>query len=116
MISSGGYNNRKFNTDTYESYTCVCGGKLRPDIVCFDDVLNMQTGNKACTLSSLADLFVSIGTSGEVWPAASIPYYPKENGALMIEINPETSMVSHLYDEHIRQPSSEALLGLFLNS
>ena len=64
----------------------MCGGKLRPDIVWFGDVLNMQTGNKTCKLSSLADLFVSIGTSGEVWPAASIPYYAKENGALMIEI------------------------------
>ena len=65
----------------------------------------METVNKACKLSSLAGLFVSIGTSGEVWPAASIPYYAKENGALMIEINPETSMGSYLSDEHIRQPS-----------
>ena len=103
------------STDKYESYTCQCGVILRPDIVWFGDMLNMKTVDRACELSSQADLFISIGTSGEVWPAADIPYYAKKNGARMIEINIEVSKASHLYEEHIRQRSSEALLDLFVN-
>ena len=100
----------------YESYTCRCGANLRPDIVWFGNELNMNTVDKACESASQANLFISIGTSGEIWPAAGIPHYAKKNGARMIEINPEISMVSHLFDEHIRQPSSEALLNLFMDS
>ena len=77
--------------------------------------LNQETAEKACEKALQADLFISIGTSGEIWPAASIPHYAKKNGARMIEINPEISTASHLYDEHIRQPCSKALLDLFLH-
>ena len=96
-----------------ESYSCRCGAKLRPDIIWFGDALNMKIVENAFDLSRQADLFIGIGTSGEVWPAAEIPYYAKENGSRMIEINPEKSMASHLYDDHIRKPSSKALLDLF---
>ena len=78
--------------------------------------MKIETIDKACESSRQADLFISIGTSGEVWPAASIPHYAKENGARMIEINTEISTASHLYDEHIRQLSSEALVDLFVKA
>ena len=60
-------------SDIYESYTCRCGANLRPDIIWFGDALNIKIVDKAFALSSYADLFISIGTSGEVWPAAGIP-------------------------------------------
>ena len=100
--------------DKYASHTCRCGGNLRPDIVWFGDALNMQTINTAYELASMANLFISIGTSGEVLPAAGIPYYARDNGAWMIEINPFSSTASDLYNKKIRESSSEALLNLFV--
>jgi NAD-dependent deacetylase len=58
------------------------------------------------------DLFVSIGTSGVVYPAAGFPRFAKENGALCIEINPETNDMSPLYDEAIRDAAGRVLPAL----
>jgi len=59
------------------------------------------------------DLFVSIGTSGVVYPAAGFPRFAKENNARCIEINPEPNEMSSLYDEAIRNTAGKALPGLF---
>ena len=75
----------------------------------------MKTYNKAYEASTNADLFISIGTSGVVYPAANIPLFAKNNEARMIEINPEVSIVSQLFDEHIRKSSSEALFDIFVS-
>ena len=64
-------------------------------------------------ISGEEDLFISIGTSGEVWPAAGIPKIARENGAYMIEINLEDTVSTHLFDEKIYKPSSTALMELF---
>ena len=92
---------------------CDCGALLRPDIVWFGDSLNMETVDNACKLTSQADLFISIGTSGAVWPAAGIPKFARENGAYMIEINLEDTVSTHLFDEKIYKPASIALMELF---
>jgi len=92
---------------------CDCGAWLRPDIVWFGDNLNRSIVGKAFDASSKGDLFISIGTSGEVWPAAGIPRMARENKAFMIEINLERTASTHLFDEKIRKPSSTALMELF---
>lgn len=55
------------------------------------------------------DLFVSVGTSGVVYPAAGFPRFAKENNARCIEINPEANDMSCLYDEAIRDAAGKAL-------
>jgi NAD-dependent deacetylase len=69
--------------------------------------------DQAYDVSGNADLFISIGTSGEVWSASGIPQIARENNARMIEINPEETEASQLYDDKIRKPSSIALTELF---
>ncbi len=59
------------------------------------------------------DLLVSIGTSGVVFPAADLPRLAAEAGARCIEINPESTPVSALYDTHMRMGASEALRSLW---
>ena len=97
----------------YKSKKCDCGVWLRPDIVWFGDNLDRSMVDQAYDVSGNADLFISIGTSGEVWPAAGIPQIARENNARMIEINPEETEASQLYDDKIRKPSSIALTELF---
>lgn len=92
--------------DTFESKKCSCGNYLRPDIVWFGDMLNMDVINYATSLIEVCDLFISIGTSGAVWPAAGFPQIAKDNGAYCIEINTEPTELSHLYDRVINSPAS----------
>lgn len=70
---------------------CKCGGWIKPDIVFYDEGLDMETYNKAVKVSKVADIFVIIGTTGLVYPAAYIPEEAKLAGAVIIEINPEKS-------------------------
>ncbi len=103
--------------EKYESYRCKqCNQWLRPDIVWFGDRLDQETMRHALETIKQCDLFLSIGTSGVVWPAAGFPQYAKENGACCIEINPESNETSHLYDRVIRLPASRALSHLLQES
>lgn len=100
--------------ETFKRRKCAhCDNWLRPDIVWFEDMLKQEVIQRALTAIGTCDLFISIGTSGVVYPAAGFPNYAKENNALCIEINPEASPQSGLYDRHLREAASKALSGLF---
>lgn len=73
-----------------------CGGLLRPDVVWFGEMLPPHALQKAVEAARTGDLFFSIGTSGLVHPAASLPYEALRHGATLVEINPDvTSLTAH---------------------
>ena len=92
---------------------CECGEWLRPDIIWFEDMLKEDIIAQANQKIIESDLFISIGTSGMVWPAASYPSLAKSSGSFCIEINPEETELSKLYDQVIRLSASDALDQLF---
>ena len=65
-----------------------CGGLLRPDVVWFGESLPQEALYAAFSASQQCDLFLSIGTSGVVQPAASLPLVALEQGITTVEINP----------------------------
>jgi len=73
-----------------------CGGKIRPDVVWFGEMLDPQVIDKAFSESEQAELFFSVGTSAIVHPAASLPVTAKRYGAALVEINPEMTPLSNL--------------------
>ncbi len=85
----------------------------RPDIVWFGDPLRQETIDAAVAALADCDLFLSIGTSAVVYPAARLPLIAIEGGAHTIEINPEATELSPLYRETRRQKASQALAELF---
>ncbi|MCP3923605.1 MAG: NAD-dependent deacylase [Desulfobacterales bacterium] len=93
----------------FTEYKCSCGNYLRPDIIWFGDSLVSEVVEKAVSLISNCDLFISIGTSGVVWPAAGFPELAKKNGARCIEINPELSEMSYLYEKTIEGKAGDVL-------
>jgi NAD-dependent deacetylase len=100
--------------ETYSRYRCPsCGSWLRPDITWFGDGLDEAVVNRAIATIGSCDLFVSIGTSGVVYPAAGFPRFARQNGAKLIEVNPEANDLSSLYDETIREAAGLALPALF---
>lgn len=82
---------------------CAAAGRLRPHVVWFGEMpLHMETIEAAL---SRCDLFASIGTSGQVWPAAGfVRMLPR--GARAIEINPERSQMADAFTEHRRGPAT----------
>jgi len=97
----------------YQTQKCDCGNWLRPDIIWFQDMLNDKTVLEATQAIAACDLFISIGTSAVVWPAAGYPKLAKISGAFCVEINPEATELSGLYDQTIRMPASAGLEHLF---
>lgn len=65
-----------------------CEGYIRPDIVWFGEALPVQAWQVAETAAANCDVFMSIGTSSLVYPAAGLAQLAKQNGAKIIEINP----------------------------
>ena len=69
--------------------TCeTCGGVIRPRVVLFGEMLPEQALLEAQRLAQAADVFLVIGTSVVVEPAASLPFIALQSGALVVEINP----------------------------
>ncbi len=86
-----------------------CGGLLRPDVVWFGETLPKDALERAYQLSSEADIFLVIGTSAQVYPAAELPLVAKGRGARLIEINPEETPITPYADLSIRKGASEGL-------
>ncbi|MDP4115692.1 MAG: NAD-dependent deacylase [Bacteroidota bacterium] len=75
---------------------CKCGGLIRPDIVWFGEMLPESEFELSEIASRNCDIFVIVGTSGVVYPAANMIFYAKESGAYIIEVNIERTEVSYL--------------------
>ncbi len=88
---------------------CECGGRIRPDVVWFGELLPAQAINGAFEASQKADLFFSIGTSAIVHPAASLPMEAKRHGACLVEVNLEPTSLTAIADFSFQGKSGEIL-------
>jgi NAD-dependent deacetylase len=68
-----------------------CGGLIKPDFIFFGEPIPEPAGSRSFAEAEKADLFILVGTSGEIMPASIIPFNAKDNGAKIIEINKEPS-------------------------
>ena len=71
-----------------------CGGYIRPDIVWFGESLPIDAWQTAEATAANCEVFISIGTSSLVYPAAGLAQLARQNGATVIEINPNPSTQS----------------------
>lgn len=71
-----------------------CGAMLRPDVVWFGEMLPADEMREAMEAARNCDVFLSIGTSGLVYPAAGLPFEARQRGAVLVEINPEETPLS----------------------
>lgn len=84
--------------------TCGAVNRLRPDIVFFGEMPYRMDEIEAAVLG--CDLFVSIGTSGAVYPAAGFVQMANAVNAATLELNLERSAGSHLFDEAREGPAA----------
>lgn len=88
---------------------CGCGGLARPDVVWFGELLSSQALKLAWDAAGRADVYLAIGTSSVVQPAAGLTDIARRAGAFTVEINPERTEMSSQFDETIRLPAGMAL-------
>lgn len=86
-----------------------CGGHLRPGVVWFGESIPAAALDIAARAASECDVFLSIGTSSLVWPAAGLAEAAASNGATLIEINIDATPMSAGSQFVIRGKSGEVL-------
>ena len=89
-----------------------CGSIIRPDVVWFGEILPRKELIFAEECAKNSDVFFSIGTSAEVYPAAMLPMIAKQSGAYVVEINIRPTVMSIDVDEVIQGKSGEILSEL----
>jgi len=88
---------------------CKCGEILRPDVVWFGESLPQDVWSEAIIHSNSCDVMIIAGTSLVVSPANTLPIYAKQNNALLIEVNPEKTIMSTDMDLSLKTTSANAL-------
>lgn len=86
-----------------------CGGLIRPDVVWFGEMLPVGVFARAEAAARRCQVFLSIGTSSVVYPAASLPFSALEHGAYVVEVNREETDLSSRAHETLLGNSGEIL-------
>lgn len=88
---------------------CKCGNVLRPDVVWFGEGLPQDIWQEAVEHVNNCDIMIIAGTSLVVSPANILPVYAKQNNAILVEINPDITIMTSYMDLSIRSTSAKAL-------
>ena len=85
------------------------GRLLRPSVVWFGESLPERALAEAIQAAGRADVFLAIGTSALVHPAASLPLLAREQGAWTVEVNPQETALSARMDQVLRGAAGQVL-------
>ena len=88
---------------------CACGEMGRPGVVWFGEALPEDVWNAALAAVRGAEVFLVVGTSAVVYPAAGLVQFARSAGAKVVEINVEETPVSAQVDVSWRASAAEAL-------
>ena len=91
---------------------CDCGGYIKTATVSFGQSMPEDAMQKAQEWSADCDLFITIGSSLVVWPAAGFPLQAKKSGARLVIVNREATEFDSIADLVIRQDIGDALSPL----
>lgn len=96
-----------------ESPKCTaCGNIIKTDVVMFGQAMPAAETNAAFELAILADLFIVIGSSLVVQPAATLPLHAKRNGAKFAIINRDRTELDQFADCVVNDEIGAVMAGL----
>jgi NAD-dependent deacetylase len=87
---------------------CDCGGYIKTATVSFGQAMPEEAMLHAEELTRACDLFLAVGTSLVVWPAAGFPLMAKRNGATLVIVNREPTAFDDIADLVVRQDIGDA--------
>jgi NAD-dependent deacetylase len=99
----------KFDEADERAPDCTsCGGFIKTATVSFGQSMPQDAMRKADELAQACDLFIAIGSSLVVWPAAGIPLRAKRSGARLVIVNREPTELDEFADLVVRQDIGDA--------
>lgn len=104
-----GWVKEKFEADGERAPDCACGGFIKTGTVSFGQAMPEAPMRRAEELSKNCDLFLAVGSSLVVWPAAGFPLMAKRNGAALVIINREPTEFDDVADLVVRNDIGDAL-------
>ncbi|MBB4824335.1 NAD-dependent deacetylase [Sporosarcina luteola] len=99
------------NRYTEEQFYCPCGGTLRPSVVLFGEMLPEDTFSKAIEETEKCELFIVLGSSLTVSPANQFPLLAKEQGAKLVIVNREPTIMDGYADLVIHEKNIGEVLS-----
>jgi NAD-dependent deacetylase len=92
---------------------CGCGKVLKPDVVFFGEAIPAGALDRSFQLASSAEALLIVGTSAAVSPANTIPSIAKSRGAILIEVNMETThLTSSMTDIFLEGSAGDTIPAL----
>jgi NAD-dependent deacetylase len=88
---------------------CSCSGYFKPDTISFGQAMPVEQTQKAAMLSSKSDVFVVVGSTLLVQPAALMPGYAKAAGAFLVIVNLSKTPYDKICDVLIRGKAGDVL-------
>ena len=104
---------QRFDDNDEHAPDCGCGGFIKTATVSFGQAMPADAMARAEQLTMQCDLFLAIGSSLVVWPAAGFPLMAKRNGAALVIINREPTEFDELADLVVRNDIGD-VLGPFI--
>jgi NAD-dependent deacetylase len=89
---------------------CRCGGFIKTATVSFGQAMPAEAMRRAEQLTVSSDLFIAIGSSLVVWPAAGFPLIAKRNGAALVIVNREPTEFDNVADLVVRHDIGAVLV------
>jgi NAD-dependent deacetylase len=105
----------KFEASGQHVPDCTCGGYIKTATVSFGQAMPTDAMRRAEELTKTCDLFLAVGSSLVVWPAAGFPLMAKRNGAALVIINREPTEFDELANLVVRNDIGD-VLGPFISS
>ncbi len=91
---------------------CHCGGMRRPAVTWFGEILPEHALRASVTAAATCELFITVGTSGVVYPAAGLIDIALQQNTPVLEVNPDPTPFTDRATWSIRGKSGEVLPGL----
>lgn len=98
-----------FEAGGEEAPDCSCGGIIKTATVSFGQAMPADAMRRAQELATDCDLFLAVGSSLVVWPAAGFPLMAKRNGAQLVIINREPTEFDEFADLVVRNDIGDSL-------
>ncbi|MFJ6509681.1 SIR2 family NAD-dependent protein deacylase [Streptomyces sp. NPDC091879] len=90
----------------------ACGGILKPATVLFGERLDPVVLGQAAAIAQACQVFIAVGSSLQVHPAAGLAGVAADHGARLVVVNAEATPYDEIADEVVREPIGSALPAL----
>jgi NAD-dependent deacetylase len=104
----------QFDGSGGEAPDCACGGYIKTATISFGQAMPVEAMQRAEDLTKACDLFLAVGSSLVVWPAARLPLIAKRSGAALVIINREPTEFDDIADLVVRDDIGD-VLGAFID-